>query len=128
MQFGQSFYAEFDSLNDAVLDRLDGQDHTPNVVYRPAGNNYMLVEYGELVLDLNLRFRIHALMQWVKDQNIIGIIDLTPGIRSLQIHYDSLKLDQQNLLNLLKQAETELPDVTEMQVPSRTVYLPLAWE
>ncbi|ENW19873.1 urea carboxylase [Acinetobacter haemolyticus] len=128
VQFGQSFYAEFDSLNDAVLDRLDGQDHTPNVVYRPAGNNYMLVEYGELVLDLNLRFRIHALMQWVKDQNIKGIIDLTPGIRSLQIHYDSLKLDQQNLLNLLKQAETELPDVTEMQVPSRTVYLPLAWE
>ena len=43
VQFGQSFYAEFDSLNDAVLDRLDGQDHTPNVVYRPAGNNYMLV-------------------------------------------------------------------------------------
>ncbi len=31
-------------------------------------------------------------------------------------------------MNLLKQAEKELPDVTEMQVPSRTVYLPLAWE
>ena len=30
----------------------------------------MLVEYGELVLDLNLRFRIHALMQWMKEQKI----------------------------------------------------------
>jgi urea carboxylase len=59
--------------------RLDGDEKRPEVTYRPAGNHYLLVEYGELVLDLNLRFRIHALMQWVKDQNIQGIIDLTPG-------------------------------------------------
>ena len=61
-------------------------------------------------------------------QNIPGIIDLTPGIRSLQIHFNSIKLDQLDLLRLLQVAETELPDVTEMEVPSRTVYLPLAWE
>ena len=98
------------------------------MTYRPAGNSYLLVEYGELVLDLNLRFRIHALMQWVKDQNIQGIIDLTPGIRSLQIHFDSIQLDQLELLQKLQQAEAELPDIQNMQVPSRTVYLPLAWE
>ncbi len=37
-------------------------------------------------------------------------------------------LDQKHLLSLLQQAESELPDVTAMEVPSRTVYLPLAWE
>jgi len=126
--FDESFYAEIGTLKNSVLDTLKGKDGAPEVVYRPAGNNYMLVEYGELVLDLNLHFRIHALMQWVKDQNISGIIDLTPGIRSLQIHFDSLKLDQLDLLRLLQVAETQLPDVTEMEVPSRTVYLPLAWE
>ena len=126
--FDESFYPEISTLKNAVLDTLKGKEGAPEVVYRPAGNNYMLVEYGELVLDLNLRFRIHALMQWVKDQNISGIIDLTPGIRSLQIHFDSLKLDQLDLLRLLQVAEEELPDVTEMEVPSRTVYLPLAWE
>ncbi|NNH86370.1 urea carboxylase [Acinetobacter terrae] len=126
--FDESFYPELSTLKNAVLDTLKGKDDAPDVVYRPAGNNYMLVEYGNLVLDLNLRFRIHALMQWVKDQNISGIIDLTPGIRSLQIHFDSLKLDQLDLLRLLQVAEAELPDVTEMEVPSRTVYLPLAWE
>ena len=115
-------------MKNAVLDTLKGENGAPDVVYRPAGNNYMLVEYGELVLDLNLRFRIHALMQWVKDQNIQGIIDLTPGIRSLQIHFDSTQLDQMDLLRMLQVAEEQLPDVTEMQVPSRTVYLPLAWE
>jgi urea carboxylase len=126
--FDESFYPELATLKNAVLDTLKGKDGAPDVVYRPAGNNYMLVEYGDLVLDLNLRFRIHALMQWVQKQNIQGIIDLTPGIRSLQIHFDSLKIDQLDLLRLLQVAEAELPDVTQMQVPSRTVYLPLAWE
>ena len=32
------------------------------------------------------------------------------------------------MLALLQRAESELPDVTAMEVPSRTVYLPLAWE
>jgi urea carboxylase len=68
---------EMETLTDAVLATLKGEDHRPDVSYRPAGNSYLLVEYGELVLDLNLRFRIHALMQWVKDQSIEGIIDLT---------------------------------------------------
>jgi urea carboxylase len=45
----------------------------------------------------------------------------------LQIHFDSAVLDQLDLLHQLQQAETQLPDV-KMQVPSRTVYLPLAWE
>ena len=126
--FDESFYPEPSTLKNAVLDTLKGQHGAPDVVYRPAGNNYILVEYGELVLDLNLRFRIHALMQWVQKQNIAGIIELTPGIRSLQIHFDSIKLDQLELLHLLQVAEAELPDVAEMQVPSRTVYLPLAWE
>lgn len=128
VDFSASFSAEMDTLDDAILATQADENGAPDVVYRPAGNSYMLVEYGELVLDLNLRFRIHALMQWVKDQNIAGIIDLTPGIRSLQIHFDSLVLDQKALLALLQQAESELPDVTEMEVPSRTVYLPLAWE
>ena len=128
MTFDESFYPEISTLKTAILDTLKGQNGTPDVVYRPASNNYMLVEYGDLVLDLNLRFRIHALMQWVKEQNIQGIIDLTPGIRSLQIHFDSTKLDQIDLLHMLQVAEEQLPDVTEMQVPSRTVYLPLAWE
>lgn len=128
IDFNPIIQAEPDTLKDAVLATLDSEADLPSVTYRPAGNSYLLVEYGELVLDLNLRFRIHALMQWVKDQNIQGIIDLTPGIRSLQIHFDPIQLDQLELLQKLQQAEAELPDIQNMQVPSRTVYLPLAWE
>lgn len=128
INFEPIFKAEPVTLKNAVLATLDQGADKPKVSYRPAGNQYLLVEYGELVLDLNLRFRIHALMQWVQQQNIQGIIDLTPGIRSLQIHYDSMVLEQLDLLRLLQVAESELPDIENMQVPSRTVYLPLAWE
>lgn len=128
VNFSPVFKAESVTLKNAVLATLDQGADKPKVSYRPAGNQYLLVEYGELVLDLNLRFRIHALMQWVQQQNIQGIIDLTPGIRSLQIHFDSTVLEQLDLLRLLQVAESELPDIENMQVPSRTVYLPLAWE
>ena len=128
VNFEPIFKAEPITLKNAVLATLDQGADKPKVSYRPAGNQYLLVEYGELVLDLNLRFRIHALMQWVQQQNIQGIIDLTPGIRSLQIHFDSTVLEQLDLLRLLQVAESELPDIENMQVPSRTVYLPLAWE
>ncbi len=111
-----------------ILYRAEGTEESVAVCYRQAGDNYLLVEYGPLVLDLNLRFRAHALMEWVKRQGISGIIDLTPGIRSLQLHYDSKVIRQAELVELLKKAEDELPDVEEMEVPSRIVHLPLSWD
>lgn len=122
------FTAEPATLNSPILAIQHTNNQYLKVVYRPAGNNYLLVEYGEQVLDLNLRFRVHALMEWLISQKLTGIIDLTPGIRSLQIHFDCLLLDQKTLLNILINAEDVLPDISQMQVPSRTVYLPLAWQ
>ena len=98
------------------------------VVYRQSGDKYLLIEYGELVLDINLRFRVHALMQWLESQAIKGVIDLTPGIRSLQVHFDSLVLPLNQLINILRQGESELPSIDEMIVPTRIVHLPLSWD
>ena len=98
------------------------------VVYRQAGDKYLLVEYGPLVLDLGLRFRVHALMQWLEQRAIQGILDLTPGIRSLQVHYDSRILSLPRLLQVLQDAEVLLPAVGDMEVPTRIVHLPLSWD
>ncbi len=98
------------------------------VTYRPAGDKYLLVEYGPLVLDLNLRFRVHALMEWLRSNHLPGIWDLTPGIRSLQVHYDSRVLPLSTLLDTLVAAESELPDVEDIVVPTRIVHLPLSWD
>jgi urea carboxylase len=111
-----------------ILAQIQETAQQIKVVYRQSGDKYLLIEYGELVLDLNLRFRVHALMQWLQDQQIKGIIDLTPGIRSLQVHFESLILPVKDLIHLLQQAESELPSVDAMEVPTRIVHLPLSWD
>ncbi len=115
------------NLDEAVLHRLEETADRPAVTYRGAGDRYLLVEYGPIVLDLNLRFRVHALMQWLERQALPGIIDLTPGIRSLQIHFDG-RLSERELLEALLAGENELPPIDDMEVPTRIVHLPLSWE
>lgn len=101
---------------------------TEDVCYRQAGERYLLIEYGPPVLDLELRFRVHALMQWLESRDVSGIVDLTPGIRSLQVHFDCETLSQRALLDLLIAAESELRVDDDFEVPSRIVHLPLSWD
>jgi urea carboxylase len=115
-------------VESAVLRERPESAERPRVVYRPSGDRYLLVEYGPLVLDLTLRFRVHALMEWLIAERLPGIIDITPGIRSLQVHYDSSTLPLARLLEVLSRAEKELPGVDEMRVPTRVVKLPLSWD
>ena len=99
---------------------------------RQAGDRYILVEYGPLVLDLELRFRVHALMtalQALRDAgSLVGIIDMTPGIRSLQIHFEPAQLSRGDLLGAIDAAEASLPAIDDITVPTRTVWLPLSWD
>jgi len=111
-----------------ILFRSEGAGEQVGVCYRQAGDRYLLVEYGPQVLDLELRFRVHALMTWMKEARVPGILDLTPGIRSLQVHYDSRSIGQADLLAVLQRAEAELPDNDDLEVPSRIVHLPLSWD
>ncbi|HEV8073521.1 MAG TPA: urea carboxylase [Opitutaceae bacterium] len=100
----------------------------PAVVYRRSGDRYLLIEYGPLALDLNLRFRVHALHQWLQQHPMPGLLDLTPGIRSLQVHFDNRVLPLERLMETLLEAESLLPATDDMEVPTRVVHLPLSWE
>ncbi|WP_309544730.1 urea carboxylase [Alkalilimnicola ehrlichii] len=111
-----------------VLKEKPAGEHPVGVTYRPSGDKYLLVEYGPLVLDLNLRFRVQALLEWLAEQGIAGIVEMTPGVRSLQIHYEPRRLPLTRLLDILEQAEAELKDLSDAEVPSRIVHLPLAWD
>ncbi|MEJ2465446.1 MAG: urea carboxylase [Candidatus Thiodiazotropha sp.] len=117
-----------DTQSTPIVAQRDAQADAPAVCYRQSGDKYLLVEYGPLVLDLELRFRVHALMEWLRTQAIEGLLDLTPGIRSLQIHYDSRTISQAELVARLLAAESQLPSIDEMSVPSRIVHLPLSWD
>lgn len=112
-----------------ILDRLCAEAFGVEVVYRAAGDHFLLVEYGEQTLDIALRFRAHALMQWLQENSIPGLRELTPGIRSLQIHYDSQTLSNADLLAHLKAGEEALLEqLDELRVPSRIVHIPLSWD
>ncbi len=112
----------------AIVKTLNVKGDSQKIVYRRAGDKYLLIEYGELSLDLVLRFRVHALMLELEQKNIAGIIDITPGIRSLQIHYDNLTLPLTDLLELLEKIETEIAGNENKEFPARIVHLPLSWD
>ncbi|UEM19827.1 urea carboxylase [Skermanella mucosa] len=114
--------------DEAVLHRLPAVPGGEDVVYRRSGDRYLLVEYGPPVLDLTLRFRVHALQRHLEGLGLAGILDLTPGIRSLQVHYDSRVLALEGLLDRLVAAERELPAIDDLEVPTRIVHLPLSWD
>ncbi len=119
-----------------VVDARDADSKAPETrparVIRQAGDRYILVEYGPLQLDLTLRFRVHAVMsalQALRGQGALeGIVDMTPGIRSLQIHFEPSRLPRAELVAALDQAEASLAGTDDLVVPTRTVWLPLSWD
>lgn len=117
------------ALPSPIVQRLPAEEFGDEIVYRVAGDHFLLVEYGSLELDIRLRFRAHALMQHLQAKPIAGVREMTPGIRSLQLHYDSQQVSLQQLLTSLKTVETSLAAQLEtLSVPSRTVYIPLSWD
>jgi len=100
----------------------------PALIIRQAGDRYLLVELGEPQLDIALRLRVHGLMLALQRQALPGLVDLTPGIRSLQLHFDPARLPRTRLIDAVLAADAALGDTDDLVVPSRTVHLPLAWD
>ena len=115
--------------DDGILARRDGGPDAPGVVYRRDGDDNVIVEYGDPVLDLGLRMRVHALQEALAAQRLAGVIDLTPGIRSLQIHTDAARLPRKVAAAAAAAGGgRRCPRPASCGVPSRTVRLPLSWD
>ena len=98
------------------------------LVARLSGDTHLLLEMGEPELNLVLRFRAHALMQALEALALPGVIDLTPGIRSLQVHYQPERLPLESLLATISSSWTTVCEEENLTVPSRVVWLPLSWD
>jgi len=114
--------------NPAVLLDLPASATHAEVCVRRAGESNVLVEFGAAMLDLVLRFQVQALLEELGARRIAGILDLTPGIRSLQIHFDPARVPQSAVLDWLTAALVRLPAVDRMRLPSRIVHLPMSWD
>jgi urea carboxylase len=111
-----------------VLGRLAETGTRPEVIYRRSGDDNLLIEYGPMQLDLALRMRVHALSERLAAEGVPGIVDITPGIRSLQVHVDPDELSVSKALGLVREIEHDLPATADLVVPSRSVRLPLSWD
>ena len=117
----------FTSTETAIIHEFS-IDGDIQVVCRRAGDKNLLIEFGEPVLDLTLRFHVHSLMLALEEKQLNGILDLTPGIRSLQIHYDNRVQPLDALLQTIESVQKTLSGRQNRKVPARIVHLPLSWD
>jgi urea carboxylase len=115
-----------------VVSRRAASDGRPAVTYRRSGDCSLLVEYGPMTLDLELRIRAQLLLDAMEKARraggLRGILDLTPGVRSLQVHFDPARLPAAVLLGALEEMEDGLASGAGLMLPTRTVHLPLSWQ
>ncbi|MES1941883.1 urea amidolyase [Salinisphaera sp. T5B8] len=117
-----------ETVSPCVLAERAGEGSRPAVAYRQAGDSYILIEYGPNVLDLRFRLRVYLLMQALEKNPVEGILELSPGVRSLQVNYDGQRIHQDALIEALLAIEAELPEVDDLKLPTRVLHLPLAFE
>src|SRR5207302_10445530 len=113
--------------NTAVIEVLPATADRPRVIYRYAGDRFILVEYGEMVLDLTMNFRIFGLNDTLKKAELDGLVETVPALRSILIHYDSRRLPTRMLVDTLKKMEETVPPGENLNIPSRRVELPIAF-
>ncbi len=113
--------------NCPILHQLPNQSPF-SLTIRMDGDQYLLVEYGPMELDLRLRFHVHALMTALQNVPDLPVIDLTPGIRSLQIHIDPRRISLRTIAQMVCKVNDQLPPLESISVPSRIVRLPLSWD
>ena len=116
-----------DNASATLIAERSADGHHPKAQWRQAGDNYILLEYGEDVLDLASRLRVHLLMETIRAEKL-PVEELSPGVRSLQIRYDSSRMKQSDLIRHLLRIEATLPDVADLKVATRVVHLPIAFE
>ncbi len=98
-----------------------------DVTVRRAGDEDILIEFGEMKLDFELRLRAQALRDALDAAKLPGVIDLTPGIRSLQVHFNSTQTTAAKMTAAMEEILPTLPAPEDMVVKARTIHLPLSW-
>lgn len=114
LDYRYAILAEETAADTRILLRLDGEDN-------------ILAEYGDMELNIALRFRVHILMQELQKKKL-PILELTPGIRSLQVHFDVDRISMDEMKDHILETNRSLPELSDISVPSRIIRLPLSWD
>ena len=102
-------------------------DDTPWMI-RASGDSNLLVEVGPEQLDIELRFMVQHLFEFIRGERIPGILDLTPGIRTLQIHFDAARAPVSSLVQGVRDYLNAYTARDDAVLTKRSIYLPLSWD
>ena len=121
------FHLAAKTLDRPIIGSIDEKPGRPEVIFRRSGDRNVLIEFGPPTLDIGLRLKVHQMYEHLKSTKMPGVIDITPGIRSLQVHFDQ-SLTGEAVVHQLRALEETLPPVEDYEVESRIVHLPLSWD
>lgn len=117
------------TFENPVLAKLPKRsEFAPTVTYRRAGDRYVLLEYGDDVMNFNLSYRVHSLIEMVAKYKTSGIVEMSQGVRSVLIEFDGYKISQDELIKTLLAYESEIYFDNNWTVPSKIFKLPMAFE
>ncbi len=114
---------------DVIRDTLPATESRLEILFRQAGDGFLQVEYGrEQRADLLDSFRIGTVNEKLLEKSIPGLIETVPGIRTNLFHYDPERLKTEDLIAAIKEEETALLTVENIELESRLIHLPIAFE
>jgi urea carboxylase len=113
---------------EVVLRSVPPSDTHPGAILRLAGDRYVFMEYGPMELHLGLRVRVQQLEDALAAAGIDGLIETSPGVRSVMIEYDQTRLPLAELLKVLEATDAALVNADDVSIPSRVVHLPMAFD
>lgn len=111
-----------------VLTTFKAFDNSPIATYRQAGDRYILLEYGDNFMDINISYRINRLIEMVDTHHTVGIVEMSQGVRSVLIEFDGYLIHQSKLIETLIAYEREILFENKWKVKSKVFKLPMAFE
>ncbi|KAI3425770.1 hypothetical protein D9Q98_007745 [Chlorella vulgaris] len=125
----------------AVLRVVPAGASHPGAQVRLAGDRYVFLEYGPMELDIGLRVRVHEIEHYLAEKKIDGLIETSPGVRSVMIEYDQRRLPLAKLLQasragfnsiiwhclIIDEGEQNMRPADNVTLPHRIIHLPLAF-
>jgi allophanate hydrolase subunit 1 len=112
----------------AIIISRPAQGDRPAITYRAAGDRHVLVEYGEMALDLELNFFVTAVSARIAEHHVPGLVEAAPGFRSLLLHHEPSLIDRKTLIEAMEEVHDAQQSVRSLIIPSRLITLPIAFD
>lgn len=115
----------------AILEIMPGTEHRKEVVFRSAGDQWLLVEYGPMELDYTDMFRVQAVVAEINSREIPGLIEEMHSFRTVSYHFDPRVVSMKEMVEIAKDIEEAAGDVrniSKLEFESPLIEMPVCFE